>query len=179
MKHQISNEEQLQQATEQLPNEYAKKLSRWWHQAQKPNKPYVIEYTDIEDLAAKIDAHSKKSEQRSFTTQKRQKRQKEKAAADSKKLSPIEEAANALAQIRGVKVSDISDIVYKLTAEANEAQEHERQKVEMQMKQLRAKMRAYENEHIDIINEWAAMQAEEKHLQERAEKLNVTTQKLF
>ena len=174
----ITNKQDVQDVSAQLPKEYAKKLSEWWSKAQKPNKPYVIEYEDIEDLAAKIDDHCKKAEQRSQTTQKRQKRQKEKAAADSKKLSPIEEAANALSQISGVSVDDIiSDIVSQLTAKANEVQELERQKVEMQMKQLRAKMRTFENEHIDIINEWAAMQAEEKHLHERAEKLNVSVKK--
>lgn len=172
----ITNKQQLETLKSELTTEHFVKLSAWWCRAQKPGKVFKIEYSDIEDLASQIDAHTEKASKRS---QKRQNRLNG-VQPERQKQSEAEqcyEAVKGLADVYGVSVKNI---IKRLQSETAEAIETEQQKASEAAQQAEAKMQALRAAHPELFTEYDALQSEYSKQQERSSRLssqNVMAQK--
>ena len=172
----ITNKQQLETLKSELTTEHFVKLSAWWCRAQKPGKVFKIEYSDIEDLASQIDAHTEKASKRS------QKRQNRLNGMQSERQQQSEaeqcyEAVKGLADVYGVNVKNI---IKRLQSETAEAIETEQQKASEAAQQAAAKMQALRAEHPELFTEYDALQSEYSKQQERSSRLssqNVMAQK--
>ena len=172
----ITNKQQLETLKSELTTEHFVKLSAWWCRAQKPGKVFKIEYSDIEDLASQIDAHTEKASKRS------QKRQNRLNGMQSERQQQSEaeqcyEAVKGLADVYGVSVKNI---IKRLQSETAEAIETEQQKASEAAQQAAAKMQALRAEHPELFTEYDALQSEYSKQQERSSRLssqNVMAQK--
>ena len=172
----ITNKQQLETLKSELTTEHFVKLSAWWCRAQKPGKVFKIEYSDIEDLASQIDAHTEKASKRS---QKRQNRlngvppeRQQKSEAEQ-----CHEAVKELADVYGVSVKNI---IKRLQSKTAEARETEQQKASEAAQQAEAKMQALRAAHPELFTEYDALQSEYSKQQERSSRLssqNVMAQK--
>ena len=164
----IENKQQLAAAKDGLAPEYATKLDLWWCRAQKPGKVFKIEYSDIEDLASQIDAHTEKASKRS------QKRQNRLNGMQSERQQQSEaeqcyEAVKGLADVYGVSVKNI---IKRLQSETAEAIETEQQKASEAAQQAAAKVQALRAEHPELFSVYDALQSEYSKQQERCSRLN-------
>lgn len=172
----ITNKQQLETLKSELTTEHFVKLSAWWCRAQKPGKVFKIEYSDIEDLASQIDAHTEKASKRS------QKRQNRLNGMQSERQQQSEaeqcyEAVKGLADVYGVSVKNI---IKRLQSETAEAIETEQQKASEAAQQAEAKMQALRAAHPELFTEYDALQSEYSKQQERSSRLssqNVMAQK--
>ena len=172
----ITNKQQLETLKSELTTEHFVKLSAWWCRAQKPGKVFKIEYSDIEDLASQIDAHTEKASKRS------QKRQNRLNGMQSERQQQSEaeqcyEAVKGLADVYGVNVKNI---IKRLQSKTAEARETEQQKASEAAQQAEAKMQALRAAHPELFTEYDALQSEYSKQQERSSRLssqNVMAQK--
>lgn len=164
----IENKQQLAAAKSELPTEYATKLDAWWCRAQKPGKVFKIEYSDIEDLASQIDAHTEKASKRSQKRQNRlngvQPEHQQKSEAEQ-----CHEAVKELADVYGVSVKNI---IKRLQSKTAEARETEQQKASEAAQQAEAKMQALRAAHPELFTEYDALQSEYSKQQERSSRLS-------
>lgn len=172
----ITNKQQLETLKSELTTEHFVKLSAWWCRAQKPGKVFKIEYSDIEDLASQIDAHTEKASKRS---QKRQNRLNgvQPERQQQSEAEQCYEAVKGLADVYGVSVKNI---IKRLQSETAEAIETEQQKASEAAQQAAAKMQALRAEHPELFTEYDALQSEYSKQQERSSRLssqNVMAQK--
>ena len=172
----ITNKQQLETLKSELTTEHFVKLSAWWCRAQKPGKVFKIEYSDIEDLASQIDAHTEKASKRSQKRQNRlngvQSERQQKSEAEQ-----CHEAVKELADVYGVSVKNI---IKRLQSETAEARETEQQKASEAAQQAEAKMQALRAAHPELFTEYDALQSEYSKQQERSSRLssqNVMAQK--
>ena len=172
----ITNKQQLETLKSELTNEHFVKLSAWWCRAQKPGKVFKIEYSDIEDLASQIDAHTEKASKRSQKRQNRlngvQPERQQKSEAEQ-----CHEAVKELADVYGVSVKNI---IKRLQSKTAEARETEQQKASEAAQQAEAKMQALRAAHPELFTEYDALQSEYSKQQERSSRLssqNVMAQK--
>ena len=167
----ITNKQQLDTLKSELTTEHFVKLSAWWCRAQKPGKVFKIEYSDIEDLASQIDAHTEKASKRS---QKRQKRQNRLNGVQPERQQKSEaeqchEAVKELADVYGVSVKNI---IKRLQSKTAEARETEQQKASEAAQQAEAKMQALRAAHPELFTEYDALQFEYSKQQERCSRLS-------
>lgn len=172
----ITNKQQLETLKSELTTEHFVKLSAWWCRAQKPGKVFKIEYSDIEDLASQIDAHTEKASKRS---QKRQNRLNgmQSECQQQSEAEQCYEAVKGLADVYGVSVKNI---IKRLQSETAEAIETEQQKASEAAQQAAAKMQALRAAHPELFTEYDALQSEYSKQQERSSRLssqNVMAQK--
>jgi chromosome segregation ATPase len=172
----ITNKQQLETLKSELTTEHFVKLSAWWCRAQKPGKVFKIEYSDIEDLASQIDAHTEKASKRS---QKRQNRLNgmQSECQQQSEAEQCYEAVKGLADVYGVSVKNI---IKRLQSETAEAIETEQQKASEAAQQAEAKMQALRAAHPELFTEYDALQSEYSKQQERSSRLssqNVMAQK--
>jgi type IV secretory pathway VirB4 component len=172
----ITNKQQLETLKSELTTEHFVKLSAWWCRAQKPGKVFKIEYSDIEDLASQIDAHTEKASKRSQKRQNRlngvQSERQQKSEAEQ-----CHEAVKELADVYGVSVKNI---IKRLQSKTAEARETEQQKASEAAQQAEAKMQALRAAHPELFTEYDALQSEYSKQQERSSRLssqNVMAQK--
>ena len=172
----ITNKQQLETLKSELTTEHFVKLSAWWCRAQKPGKVFKIEYSDIEDLASQIDAHTEKASKRSQKRQNRlngvQPEHQQKSEAEQ-----CYEAVKGLADVYGVSVKNI---IKRLQSKTAEARETEQQKASEAAQQAEAKMQALRAAHPELFTEYDALQLEYSKQQERSSRLssqNVMAQK--
>ena len=172
----ITNKQQLETLKSELTTEHFVKLSAWWCRAQKPGKVFKIEYSDIEDLASQIDAHTEKASKRSQKRQNRlngvQPEHQQKSEAEQ-----CYEAVKGLADVYGVSVKNI---IKRLQSKTAEARETEQQKASEAAQQAEAKMQALRAAHPELFTEYDALQSEYSKQQERSSRLssqNVMAQK--
>ena len=171
----ITNKQQLETLKSELTTEHFVKLSAWWCRAQKPGKVFKIEYSDIEDLASQIDAHTEKASKRSQKRQNRlngvQSERQQKSEAEQ-----CHEAVKELADVYGVSVKSI---IKRLQSETAEVIKTEQQKASEAAQQAEAKMQALRAAHPELFTEYDALQSEYSKQQERSSRLsaqNVTAQ---
>lgn len=172
----ITNKQQLETLKSELTTEHFVKLSAWWCRAQKPGKVFKIEYSDIEDLASQIDAHTEKASKRSQKRQNRlngmQSERQQKSEAEQ-----CHEAVKELADVYGVSVKNV---IKRLQSKTAEARETEQQKASEAAQQAEAKMQALRAAHPELFTEYDALQSEYSKQQERSSRLssqNVMAQK--
>jgi hypothetical protein len=160
----ITNKQQLETLKSELTTEHFVKLSAWWCRAQKPGKVFKIEYSDIEDLASQIDAHTEKASKRS---QKRQNRLN--GVQPERQAEQCHEAVKELADVYGVSVKNI---IKRLQSKTAEARETEQQKASEAAQQAEAKMQALRAAHPELFTEYDALQSEYSKQQERSSRLS-------
>ena len=169
----ITNKQQLETLKSELTTEHFVKLSAWWCRAQKPGKVFKIEYSDIEDLASQIDAHTEKASKRS---QKRQNRLNGVQPERQQQQSEADEIISELADVYGVTKNEMKK---RLKAHTQEKAAEAVREAESAVQQAAAKMQALRAAHRELFVEYDALEAEQQKQQERSSRLssqNVMTQ---
>lgn len=154
----ITNKQDVQDVSAQLSKEYATKLANWWCKAQKPNKPYVIEYEDIEDLAAKIDDHCKKAERRSKTVK-----------PERRSKSVAEQCVMVIEDYAAVRGMDVKEVLAFLRRKTDAIREREAETALVEAKQASEAVNAFRTKHADIFAQLAQLQDAESKTKRRAE----------
>ncbi len=164
----IETKEQLQQLQSELPNEYFAKLTNWWCRAQKPDKPYLIEYDSVEDLCKKVDEHLKKAKKRA-----EQRKQREGRAERQQRQSESEQCADVICKLAQVRGLTVKEAINALRVQISDEQAAERERVERAAQAKQAEIDKFVSEHPDF-ERFEQLLSERQQLRERQSKLSVS-----